>query len=180
MSPARYALALACAIALWIRAGIPFYSVFQPGFVNFQETDAWFHVRIIEHLVHHFPHRLFIDPYGSVLDGQRVDTGPFYDWLAAALAIPFPNHLHAILAWYPAILGVGIVVAVYFLTRQLSSAPSAALAALITATLPGYFLAISSLGFTDHHVMESLLSTLVIFFLIPIGIANGFFFVPFF
>jgi hypothetical protein len=57
---------------------MPFPAVFRPGFVNDQETDAWFHVRVMEHLVPHFPFRLFVDPYGSIGDGQRVDTGPIF------------------------------------------------------------------------------------------------------
>ena len=90
MSPTRWALAAACAIAFCFRALVPFYNVFQAGFINFQETDAWFHVRVMEHLVRHFPFRLLVDPYGSILDGQRVDTGPFFDWIPALLALPFP------------------------------------------------------------------------------------------
>lgn len=165
MNPYRWALAAACAIAFCFRALVPFYNVFQAGFINFQETDAWFHVRIMEHLVRHFPFRLNVDPYGSILDGQAVVTGPFYDWIPALLALPFPNELQTIAAWYPAILGVGIIVAVYLLTEALFDHKTAALAALVAAFLPGHFLAVSSLGFTDHHVMESLLSLLVLYFL---------------
>jgi dolichyl-diphosphooligosaccharide--protein glycosyltransferase len=176
VTPARWALALACTIAFVTRAILPFYNVFQSGFINFQENDAWFHVRIMEHLVRHFPHRLFIDPYGSILDGQRVDTGPFYDWIPAFLALPFPDSLHTIAAWYPAILGIGIIAVVFQLTKALFHEHAAAVAALVAATLPGYFLAVSSLGFTDHHVMESLLSLLVLTLLvqrrpIPAGFA---------
>ena len=165
MRSTRWALALACAIAFCFRALVPLYNVFQAGFINFQETDAWFHVRVMEHLVRHFPFRLQVDPYGSILDGQRVDTGPFYDWIPALLALPFPDELQTIAAWYPAILGVFIIVAVYFLAQALFDETTAALAALVAAVLPGHFLAVSSLGFTDHHVMESLLSLLVLYFL---------------
>ena len=76
MSPTRWALAAACAIAFCFRALVPFYNVFQAGFINFQETDAWFHVRVMEHLVRHFPFRLLVDPYGSILDGSASTPGP--------------------------------------------------------------------------------------------------------
>jgi dolichyl-diphosphooligosaccharide--protein glycosyltransferase len=166
VNPTRWALAAACAIAFCFRALVPFYNVFQAGFINFQETDAWFHVRVMEHLVRHFPFRLHVDPYGSILDGQRVDTGPFFDWIPALLALPWPDELQAIAAWYPAILGVFIILAVFYLARALFDETTAALAALVAAVLPGHFLAVSSLGFTDHHVMESLLSLLVLYFLV--------------
>ena len=165
MNPNRWALAAACAIAFCVRALVPFYNVFQAGFINFQETDAWFHVRIMENLVRHFPFRLLVDPYGSILDGQTVVTGPFYDWIPAFLALPFPGELQTIAAWYPAVLGVGVIVAVFLLAEAVFDARTAALAALIAAFLPGHFLAVSSLGFTDHHVMESLLSVLILCFL---------------
>ncbi len=166
MNLARWALAFSIALALWLRVGIPMGRVFLPGFVNFQETDAWFHVRVIDHLIAHFPIRLFIDPYGSILDGQRVDTGPFFDWVGAILCLPFPAPLHHhVLAFYPALLGVLIIPVVYLLGRELYGRPAAALAALVASTLPGYFLLTGSLGFTDHHVMESLLSTVVLYLL---------------
>jgi asparagine N-glycosylation enzyme membrane subunit Stt3 len=57
MTLARWALAVACALAFALRS-LPFSAVFRPGFVNYQETDAWFHVRVMEHLVRHFPFRL--------------------------------------------------------------------------------------------------------------------------
>jgi asparagine N-glycosylation enzyme membrane subunit Stt3 len=158
MTAARWVLATACALAFAIRL-LPFPAVFRPGFVNFQETDAWFHVRVMEHLVRHFPFRLFVDPYGSIGDGQRVDTGPLFDWLGALVALPFPGVQYAIWAWYPALLGVGIVIAVFALAKALFGETAAAWAALVAATLPGYFLQVSSLGFTDHHAMEALLST---------------------
>jgi dolichyl-diphosphooligosaccharide--protein glycosyltransferase len=165
MTLARWALAVACALAFALRS-LPFSAVFRPGFVNYQETDAWFHVRVMEHLVRHFPFRLFVDPYGSIGDGQRVDTGPFFDWLGALVALPFPESQHAIWAWYPAVLGVGIVVAVFALTRALFDETAAGWAALVAATLPGYFLQVTSLGFTDHHVMEALLSTALLALLV--------------
>jgi asparagine N-glycosylation enzyme membrane subunit Stt3 len=165
MTLARWALAVACALAFAIRS-LPFPAVFRPGFVNYQETDAWFHVRVMEHLARHFPFRLFVDPYGSIGDGQRVDTGPFFDWLGALVALPFPGSQHAIWAWYPAVLGVGIVVAVFALTRALFDETAAGWAALVAATLPGYFLQVTSLGFTDHHVMEALLSTALLALLV--------------
>jgi oligosaccharyl transferase (archaeosortase A-associated) len=165
-------VAALCVLALSIRVIPRFDLVFQPGFVNFQETDAWYHVRVAENLVRHFPWRIMVDPY--VLFGRVQDTAtaPFYDWMLGLIAwlagfgSPSESLLHVIAAWYPAILAVGTVVAVFILAKLVFGWRAALLAAAVIATLPGHFLRVSSLGFTDHHIMESLLVTLFFFLLL--------------
>lgn len=159
-------------LALSIRVIPRFDLVFQPGFVNFQETDAWYHVRVAENLVRHFPWRIMVDPY--VIFGQVPDTAtaPFYDWLLGLIAwlagggAPSDSLLYVIAAWYPAVLAACAVVAVFLLARLVFGWRAALLAAAVVATLPGHFLRVSSLGFTDHHIMESLLVTLFFFLLL--------------
>ncbi len=56
-------VAALCLLAFSIRVFPRFNLVFQPGFVNFQETDAWYFVRMSENLVRHFPWRVTVDPY---------------------------------------------------------------------------------------------------------------------
>jgi oligosaccharyl transferase (archaeosortase A-associated) len=159
-------------VALSIRVIPRFDLVFQPGFVNFQETDAWYHVRVAENLVRHFPQRIMVDPY--VIFGHVPDTAtaPFYDWLLGMVAwlagggAPSEWLLHIIAAWYPAVLAVFEVVAVFLLARLVFGWRVALFAAAVIATLPGHYLRVSSLGFTDHHIMESLLVTLFFFLLL--------------
>lgn len=148
-------------------------AVFQPGFVNFQETDAWYHVRLAENLIRHFPWRVMVDPYAAFGRAQNsITPPPFYDWLLGLIAWvagaghPTESRLHVIAAWYPAALGALIVVAVFLLARLVFGLRAAVLAAAIIATLPGHFLRVSSLGYTDHHVMESLLVTLFFYLLL--------------
>jgi dolichyl-diphosphooligosaccharide--protein glycosyltransferase len=159
-------------LAFSIRVFPRFDLVFQPGFVNFQETDAWYHVRLAENLIRHFPWRVTVDPYVVFGHVQNTVTPPFYDWLLGLIAWlagagnPSESLLHVIAAWYPAVLGVFIVVAVFILAKLVFELRAALLAAAIIATLPGHFLHVSSLGFTDHHVMESLLVTLFFYLLL--------------
>jgi dolichyl-phosphooligosaccharide-protein glycotransferase len=165
-------VAVLCLVALSIRVIPRFDLVFQPGFVNFQETDAWYHVRVAENLVRHFPWRSMVDPYVLFGKVQDTATAPFYDWVLGLVAwlagfgAPSESLLHVIAAWYPAILAVCTVVAVFVLARLLFGWCAALLAAAVIATLPGHFLRVSSLGFTDHHIMESLLVTLFFFLLL--------------
>jgi oligosaccharyl transferase (archaeosortase A-associated) len=161
-----------CLLALFIRVFPRLDPVFQPGFVNFQETDAWYHVRVAENLVRHFPWRIMVDPYVAFGRVQDTATAPFYDWLLGLIAwvagagAPSESLLHVIAAWYPAVLAVFTVAAVFILAKLVFGLRTALLAAAIIATLPGHFLRVSSLGFTDHHIMESLLVTLFFFLLL--------------
>lgn len=144
----------------------------QAGFVNFQETDAWYHVRVAQNLVHHFPWRIMVDPYVTFGQVHDTATSPFYDWVLGFIAwiagagSPSESLLNAIAAWYPAVLGVVTVAAVFVLARFVFGLRAALIAAAIVATLPGHFLKVSSLGFTDHHIMESLLVTCLFLWLL--------------
>ncbi len=161
-----------CLLAFSIRVLPRFDLVFHPGFVNFQETDAWYHVRVAENLIRHFPWRIAVDPYVAFGKVQDTATAPFYDWLLGLIAwlagagAPSESLLHAIAAWYPVVLAVFTVVAVFLLAKLVFGLRAALLAAAVIATLPGHFLRVSSLGFTDHHIMESLLVTLFFFLLL--------------
>jgi dolichyl-diphosphooligosaccharide--protein glycosyltransferase len=165
-------VAALCLLALVLRTVPQYDNVFQGSFVNFQETDAWYHVRTVDNLVHHFPRRMQVDPYLAPGQAQNIPTGPFYDWLiggiawAAGFGHPSEQLVHVVAAWYPAVLGVLIVAVVFLLARRMFGVRAALVATAIIATLPGHFFAISSLGFTDHHVMESLLSALFLFLLL--------------
>ena len=156
-------------LAFWLRTAPRYHQVLGiPGFVNFTETDAWFHVRIIQQMVHNFPHRLTLDPYGRIDGGQSVDTGIFFDtipafigWIAGLSDLG----IHQLAAWYPAILGALLVPATFLCGRSIFNQKAGLWAAAVVATLPGHFLHTGSLGFTDHHVMEALLTTLLLYLL---------------
>ena len=82
-------------------------------------------------------------------------------------------------AYLPAVAGTAVCVPVFFLGKAVSGRAVGFLAAAILAVSPGHFLGRSLLGFADHHVLETLFSTLVLLFLIlalksfPSGTPNG-------
>lgn len=159
-------VSLATLIAFALRTGPHFSRVFGP-FVNFTETDAWAHVRTIEHLAANFPHRLTFDPFARI-DGQPVDTGLFFDYPVAFLAWAAhlsTSQLHILAAWYPALLGTALVPVTFLAGRALFGDKAGLWAAATVATLPGHFLHTGSLGFTDHHAMEALLTTTLLWLL---------------
>lgn len=159
-------------LAVWLRVAPRFYTVFYPGFVNFQEGDAWYAVRVAENLVRHFPWRIEVDPFVAFGSVHNTATAPLFDWLLGLIAwvagggAPSESLLHQIAAWYPAVLGGLTIAAVFALGRLVFGLRAALIAAAVAATLPGHFLNVSSLGFTDHHILESLLATVYFFLLL--------------
>ena len=169
---AAIALFVIAGISLYIRIVLPYDQVFVQGSVWFRGTDAWYHMRMIENLVHHFPHINSFDPYILYPGGGEVGGRPFFDWLGAGVAwllglgSPTQHTIDAVGAYLPPILGTLTIIPVYFIGKELFNRWVGLLAAALVAILPGEFLNRSLLGFADHHVAESLFSVLTILFLI--------------
>lgn len=163
-----FALAALSLVSLGIRTFSRFSLVFRPDGIMFPDNDAWYHVRGIDHLLHNFPHQMSFDPYAIYPGGMIAVVGPLYDYLVAAivwvagLGSPSTTLMETIAAWFPAVLAALIPVPVYFVGRLLFSGSAGLLAAALVAVLPGHFLRVTSLGVTDHHVLESFLYALLL------------------
>jgi len=165
-------LAALCGISLYIRIALPYDQIFVNDWVWFRETDAYYHMRNIEILVHNFPHFNSFDPYMLYPGGGTGLARPFFAWLVAgiirlvSLGTPTMHTMEAVAAYMPAILGTLTLIPVYFIGKELFNRWAGVIAAALVAILPGEFLHRSLLGFTDHHVVEVLFSTVSILFLI--------------
>lgn len=143
--------------------------MFSPAGVDFQDGDAWYHVRTARNLAAHFPFRSAYDPYALHPGGQPVVTGPLWDLLVAGLAwlaglgSPRPETLEIIAAWLPALTGMAIAGVAFLVARRLFGEPAGLFAAWWAALIPGGFLWLTHLGLADHHAAESLLSLLVLY-----------------
>ncbi len=164
-------LTIIFAIALYIRAALPYDSVFlADGTIRFGGNDPWYHMRIVEYILHNYPHTLTYDAFTQFPYGRLQHYGPLYDQAIAFVSFVFglgnPDmHLAGTVgAYFPPVLGALVVIPVYFIGKHLHNRGTGLLAALIIATLPGQFLSRSLLGFVDHHVAETLFSTATILF----------------
>lgn len=165
MTPAarRAAWMAIVAVALALRLLPSWSAVFTPGFVNLQDLDAWYHLRLIEYQVRHFPHRLLTDPYLAD-GGALVAVAPFFDTMVATLAWAFGGRdastflIAAVAAFVPPILGLVTVVVTGRIGRDLFGVGTGMLASALVAVMPGHFLDRTRLGFVDHHAAESALA----------------------
>lgn len=159
------------AVALLLRIVPTYAEVFAPGWVNLQDGDAWYHLRLIESQVRNFPHRLLTDPYLAD-GGALVAIGPFFDFVVAMLAwttglgAPSPHHIAVVAALVPPIMAAGVVVIVFLVGRRVFGVPAGLIAAALAAVMPGHFLDRTRLGFVDHHAAEVLLAMLTLHALI--------------
>ena len=170
-------LAFIFCLSLYIRVAIPYNSIFTDSFVRFGGYDVWYNMRLVENTLHHFPLRIYFDPFTAYPHGAYNPFGaPLFDLLLAfiiwiiGLGNPVStlgqHGIEVIGAWYPAVLGALTVFPVYFIGKELLNRSAGLFSAALIAILPGPFLTRSLLGFTDHHAMETLFSAIVMLFFI--------------
>lgn len=159
-------------ISLFLRTYLPYDSIFTGEHISFRGVDPWYHMRLVENLLHHFPHIISFDPYTFYPYGQNVAFAPFYDFIIAlsawiiGLGHPSKQVIETVGAYFPAILGALAIFPVYVLGKDLFNRNVGLISAALISILPGEFLARSLLGFTDHHVAEVLLSTITVLFFV--------------
>ena len=153
--------------AFGIRTYPAWSAVFTPAGVSFLETDAWYHVRLVENQVRNFPWRVTNDPYAAP-NGQFVPIAPLFDTLTATIVMVAHGRdastaeVERIAAILPPVFGTLAVIAVWALGRHLFDRRAALIAAALLTVLPGHFMERTMLGFVDHHALESLLAMVVL------------------
>jgi dolichyl-diphosphooligosaccharide--protein glycosyltransferase len=168
--PYTLAVAIIGFVSLWIRMRPYDYVFLSNGFVRFTSNDPWYHMRTLNVLLKNYPHRMFFNPMTNYPNGSYIHFGPLYDQMMAITSLilgmgnPSQHLVDTIGACFPAVLGALTVIPVYYIGKYLGGHKTGILAAILIAFAPGQFLQRSLLGFTDHHVVESLFSTLFIMF----------------
>jgi dolichyl-phosphooligosaccharide-protein glycotransferase len=168
--PYTLAVAIIGFVSLWIRTG-PSDTVFlSDGSVRFTTNDAWYHMRTLRALLENYPHRIFFDPMTNYPNGSYIHFGPLFDQMMAIISLilgmghPSSHLVDTVGAYFPAVLGALTVIPVYYIGKYIGGHKTGILAAILIAFAPGQFLNRSMIGFTDHHVAESLFSTLFMMF----------------
>jgi dolichyl-diphosphooligosaccharide--protein glycosyltransferase len=159
-------------IALYIRVALPYNQVFVGDWIKFTGNDAYFFMRLVDNLVHNFPHLITVDPYSLYPGGGGVGIRSFFVYLLAGviwligLGSPTQHLIDVVGVYFPAVLGALTVVPVYFIGKVLFNRWAGVIAAGLVGLFPGEFLGRSVLGFTDYHVAEVLFTTITMLFLI--------------
>ena len=132
-----------------------------------QSNDSWYHLRLIRYLFEHFPVPLLYD-HAAVVRGMPVPVGPALDWLGVGLAHLSGCQAQQIdcidrsAALLPVVIAAFIPVSTYVILRQILSRWAAVAGVTIAALVPGPLLTTSLLGLVDHHILEALLTLLML------------------
>jgi asparagine N-glycosylation enzyme membrane subunit Stt3 len=158
--------------ALFIRVVLPYDKVFVGDWIKFTGVDAYSFMRIVDNLVHNFPHLIAFDPYGLYPGGWALSAQVFWPYLISGITwlcgfgSPSQHTVDMIAVYLPAVLGALTTIPVYFIGKTLFNRWAGVIAAGLVAIFPGEFLGRSILGFTDYHVAEALFTTVAMLFLI--------------
>ncbi len=167
MTPSRWLLnALALfGGALLVRA-LPAAHVLSQGIVFFRGPDSYYHMRRIVYTIQNFPEILVSDPYVQFPHNAQPIWPPLFDWVSAALLLPFAGggnwlRVEQAAAWIPPILGAITAVATWSVGRRLFDDRAAFGAGALLCILGGHF-TYSRVGALDHHVAVALVTTLLL------------------
>ncbi len=172
-------LTLIFLVTLSLRIGIPWSHVFVGQWVKFTNNDAYYYIRLLDNLSHHFPLLSSFDPYYIYPTGQNLAQQPlfmvyfmgFFTWLFGGSS-PSQHTVDLVAAYLPAVLGALLVFPVFFIGRAVFNKWAGLIAAAFTALMPGEFLIRTLLGYADIHVLEIFFSTLFMLFII-ISVRKG-------
>lgn len=161
-----FILLLALTVRLWV-----FPVVFSNGNITLLGADTYYHARRILATVPQFPNALAFDSYLDFPYGENIGWPPLYDQFIALVALiigfgkPSFYTIEATTAIVPLVFGVFTVLLVFLISEKLFDWRVGLMSAGIFAITPAHVY-VSFLGYADHHVAETLLSTAAYLFFI--------------
>lgn len=168
------AIITTCIIAsLCLRIIPPYDLIFTGDWIKYSSIDAYWQMAQVDKIAPDFWWSVT-----HITDIKFAELKLFH-WILSAVVwlvgfgSPTQTTIDTVGAFFPAILGALTIIPVYFLGSRMFGKTAGIISAILIAILPGEWLARSSLGFTDHHVMEVLFSTTMIMFFVMAFKADG-------
>ncbi|QYZ79241.1 oligosaccharyl transferase, archaeosortase A system-associated [Methanofollis formosanus] len=156
-------VALFSVLALWVRL-IPMAGLTASGEVNLLGNDAWYNFRQVELLVANGLAYAWFDPMTLYPTGDIIYWGPLFTTIAAVFAIisgaSTTPEMAVAASMVPAFMGAAMVPVVFLIGRRLADWKTGLFAAAFMAFVAGSYYYRSLFGFLDHHIAETLFSTI--------------------
>ena len=153
-------------IALWARL-LPQVDIVLENGVNLLGNDPWYTLRQLEASLVNFPAYPWYDPMTEYPSGNTVHWGPLFTTIIGALCLLSGAAARAdimyVASWVPPLMGMAMVPVMYFIGNKVADWKTGLLAAAFVAVVSGQFFYRSLFGFVDHHIAETLFSTLFAF-----------------
>ena len=160
-------------VALYLRIILPYANSIHAGSIIISDFDPYYHLRIGEFTIQHFPNVLAFDPYVDYPNGFWIGWPPLYDFLASAYAMAAMALFHVDyqvgVATFPAVLGALAILPVYYITKLVFDWKAGIVAAALLTVLPANLLR-SMVGNLNHHVAAEVLfpALLLLFFMLAL------------
>jgi oligosaccharyl transferase (archaeosortase A-associated) len=167
------------ALAMLLRVALPYHDIFTGNWIKFSSNDAYLFIRLVDTLVHNFPHMTAFDPYFIFPGGSVVSSLNFFSWFMAAiiwvlgLGHPSQHTVDVIAVYIPPVMAALTVIPVYFIGKTLFNRWTGVIAAALMAILPGEFMGRTVLGSNDMPCAEVLFSTTALAFLLAAMVTAG-------
>ncbi|HJJ47930.1 MAG TPA: oligosaccharyl transferase, archaeosortase A system-associated [Methanocorpusculum sp.] len=155
-------LVIIAVITFWIRM-LPSGILAGTGDMN-AGPDAWYNLRLLEVALANTFGYISFEPFTLYPTGQDIVWGPLFTWISAIFAMiagaASRVDLISVVSVVPPVLAVCMVPVMYFLGKKCGDWKTGLLAALFIAVICGEYLVRSVYGYFDHHIAETLFSTL--------------------
>ncbi|MGB4279535.1 MAG: STT3 domain-containing protein, partial [Methanoculleus sp.] len=152
-------------LTLWTR-GIPAEGLVTDEGVNLLGNDPWYNLRQVEQTVANFPAYAWFDAMTLYPTGDMIYWGPLFIeiisvfcLLAGATTRP---EIMLVASWVPPLMAVVMVPVVYLLARKIADWKTGLIAAGLIAVIGSNYAYRSLFGFVDHHIAETLFSTIFV------------------
>lgn len=164
-------VALAMGFMFWIRAR-KWEAFVVDGEVLYNGNDPWYHLRMIQYTVAHFPETMPYEVWTRFPIGTSVGQfGTLLDQVVALAALivglgaPEPETIQMVHLFAPAVIGTLLVVPTYLLGRRLGGRSAGVLAVATLAfagmvSQGGSSLINGIVGRSDHHIAEALFAAI--------------------
>ncbi|HDR73057.1 MAG TPA: oligosaccharyl transferase, archaeosortase A system-associated [Methanoculleus sp.] len=150
-------------IALWARL-LPQDTIVMENWVNLLGNDPWYTLRQLEASLAHFPAYPWFDPMTEYPTGNTIHWGPLFTTIIGAICLLSGAVARAdvmyIASLVPPLMGMAMVPLMYFIGKKVADWKTGLLASAFIAVVSGQYFYRSLFGFVDHHIAETLFSTL--------------------
>ena len=152
-------------LTLWTR-GIPSEGLVTAEGVNLLGNDPWYKVRQVEQVVANFPGYAWFDAMTLYPTGDNIHWGPLFAQIAAVLCLltgaSTRPEIMVVASWVPPLMAVAMVPVIYLLARKIADWKTGLIAAGLIAVIGSNYAYRSLFGFVDHHIAETLFSTIFV------------------
>lgn len=152
-------------ISAWLRIGVP-YDDLMGDTIRFPSVDAYYHLMLADNTYDNWPEVQTHNQLLSWPEGQAIGQMSLNAWLIATIAKFGGFSVDAVGAYWPAILGVLVLIPALFIGWLLWGRWGALIGVVLLATIQGEFLGRTSLGFCDQHALEVFSTVTIVLFLI--------------